>query len=546
MSGHDITNENLEPLVPKTDRRFFLKMSLSAIGLGISGYTGLKTFLRPAPVSGTLSGASFKRGHSLLNGGFSLLGSSHQSKVIIVGGGMAGLHAGWWLKKNGYKDFLILELEDEVGGKSRYKSDNKTQSPLGAHYLPIPNAEATHTIEILKEMGVITGETEKGFIFDEDYICFDPKERLFIHGRWQDGIVPNTGLSKQDEKELGRFFSKMETFKYMKGSDKKSAFTIPMELSSQDPKLLALDQMTMEEWMRSENFKSEYLDWYVNYCCLDDFGTPLKEVSAWAGIHYFASRRGKAENFPEDAVLTWPEGNGRIVKYLKEKLKDHIKTGKLVKKISTNQKNVKILVDDFETKTEETWSAEKVIYSAPRFIAKHVIGKEHVPADLDYSPWMVSNITIKKPANNPKFYWDNVNYRGRSLGYIHANHMNLKSFESEHVLTLYWPLVDSDPVSERRKALIKTHGDWTKLALEEIETMHPGIRPDIKSVDVWLWGHAMVRPTKGFIWGESRAMMKKSIDSKIIFAHSDMSGMSLCEEAGYWGVEAAKEILNKA
>ncbi|MCC3262610.1 hypothetical protein LLE87_31045, partial [Paenibacillus polymyxa] len=50
------------------------------------------------------------------------------------------------------------------------------------------------------------------------------------------------------------------------------------------------------------------LHWYLNYCCRDDYGARHDEVTAWAGLHYFASRDGHAANAGEGAVLTWPGG----------------------------------------------------------------------------------------------------------------------------------------------------------------------------------------------------------------------------------------------
>ena len=46
----------------------------------------------------------------------------------------------------------------------------------------------------------------------------------------------------------------------------------------------------MQQWMESNRFTSPYLNWYVNYACRDDYGALATDTSAWAGIHYFASR----------------------------------------------------------------------------------------------------------------------------------------------------------------------------------------------------------------------------------------------------------------
>ena len=39
-------------------------------------------------------------------------------KVAIVGGGIAGLSAAWKLSKSGFDDFVLLELEKDIGGTS--------------------------------------------------------------------------------------------------------------------------------------------------------------------------------------------------------------------------------------------------------------------------------------------------------------------------------------------------------------------------------------------------------------------------------------------
>ena len=57
-----------------------------------------------------------------------------------------------------------------------------------------------------------------------------------------------------------------------------------------------------------------------------------------------------------------------------------------------------------------------------------------------------------------------------------------------------------------------------------------------------LWGHAMIRPVPGFVWGPARRAAAAP-RGPIRFAHSDMSGLSLFEEAQYHGVRAAEEVM---
>ena len=55
----------------------------------------------------------------------------------------------------------------------------------------------------------------------------------------------------------------------------------------------------------------------------------MDQVSAWAGIHYFASRDGKGANSEKGNVLTWPEGNGWLVERLRERIPGGIRSSAL-------------------------------------------------------------------------------------------------------------------------------------------------------------------------------------------------------------------------
>jgi hypothetical protein len=53
----------------------------------------------------------------------------------------------------------------------------------------------------------------------------------------------------------------------------------------------------------------------------------------------------------------------------------------------------------------------------------------------------------------------------------------------------------------------------------------------------------MISPRPNFIWSGARQKAAEAYRN-IHFAHSDLSGVALFEEAFYHGLRAAKEILN--
>jgi NAD(P)-binding Rossmann-like domain len=507
--------------------------------------------------------------------------------VCIVGGGMAGLSAGWWLKNHGLNDFTLLELEPHVGGNSSSGKNQFSAYPWGAHYVPVANDESEYVRALFKEFGIIKGFDSKGApIYDELFICHDPQERLFKDGSFQEGLVPKRGLQKNEQQEMARFFAVMHNFKTSTGSDGKPAFAIPLDLSSQDQKFTSLDKISMHDWLQQNDFHSRPLLWYVNYCCRDDYGSSLKNVSAWAGVHYFAGRRGTAANAEPNSVVTWPEGNGFIVNKLRNHLGDHIATGAAVTKIVQKDDHVVTTFWQPDRNKYASIRSDCVVFAAPRFISKYIIaekgptgvpinyaGTEHnTPpknrpeqepfgtrkalaeqeqaktsdshTSLSYAPWMVANISLKQlpESRGLAAAWDNVSYYSDSLGYVVATHQEINTRKLPTVITYYYPLSDAEPVEARSKLLSQTADQWCKTIVDDLEKMHPGIADEIISIDCWPWGHGMIRPSVGYIWSDARQKMKEN-DGQIYFAHSDMSGMSNFEEAQYHGVEAAKKVL---
>ena len=535
----------------------FLRVSrrncIGTVGFGVlafaSGFWGFRRFFksRKYSFSGGIVGANSRVGHMLRTG---VTASPTETKLIdtvIVGGGISGLSAAWWFKKNGYKDYLLLEMDSDVGGNSTSGSNAISKYPWGAHYVPIPGPDAQYVRDFFEEIGIIQGY-EKGLpVFNEYYLGADAHERLFFQGAWQDGLIPQHGIENEDKKQYEEFFAFIENLKNKKGADKRFIFSIPIDLSSQDPEFLKLDKISMSEFMNTKGWTSRYLNWYVNYCCRDDYGLPQNQVSAWAGLHYFASRASFGANADSHSVVTWPEGNGFLVSKFKNLVGDHIRGNSLV--FSIENVGVENRVDVLNTQDNSCtrYVAKNVIYCGPRFTASKVIKGYNSEVSLEYAPWAIANISLKqKPeSHGAQLSWDNVSFYSKSLGYIVATHQDLKFNINETVITYYLPLDEKSPKEERMAAFHKSYHDWLDIIIPDLEKMHPGISQTISNVDVWIWGHGMVSPGIDYLWSKKRKDFVKPFHS-IEFAHSDMSGISVFEEAQYRGVEAAKRILQKA
>ena len=161
-------------------------------------------------IPGELGGADLARGHALRDGRFpEPEGAVEEVPLLIAGGGVAGLAAGWTLAEAGFADFRLLELEDAAGGNARSGRNAVSAYPLGAHYLPVPNREANALRHMLTRFGMVTGERDGAPLYDPYQLCADLEERLFWRGEWQEGLYPRTGLSAADIAQREAFSAAM-------------------------------------------------------------------------------------------------------------------------------------------------------------------------------------------------------------------------------------------------------------------------------------------------------------------------------------------------
>lgn len=515
---------------PRLDRRQLL-------GLAGASALGLSACQAAPEIAGGFVGTHPERGHVLRDA------STHAStptstrppdvtrrtRVLIAGGGVAGLAAARALRQAGVDDFALLELEDTAGGNARAGLMGGLACPLGAHYLPLPGNDAHEVQDLLEDLG-LRQRVAGRWTYDERHLCHSPQERLFFDGHWQEGVLPVDGVGPDTLAQYRRFATRVRELMTQ------TRFAMPTLRAPVTALTQALSVQTFAHWLGREGLDDAHLRWYLNYACRDDYGAGAAVVSAWAGIHYFASRHGFFAPGDEDAaaepVLTWPEGNAWLTERLAAPCGERILTARTVLRISEDKHGVTLDALDHRSGRTERWLAERCVVALPVFVAARVL---QTPPDFvrqaaqrqHSAPWLVANLQLRAPLRDrpgapPS--WDNVIHGSPALGYVDASHQSLNPRRGPTVLTWYLPLGD-DTLAARRTLLEQPWSHWRDRAVADLSVPHPDLREQLLRIDITRYGHAMACPTPGpqVVWPTSAG--------RLHFAHSDCSGYSVFEEA---------------
>jgi hypothetical protein len=159
----------------------------------------------------------------------------------------------------------------------------------------------------------------------------------------------------------------------------------------------------------------------------------------------------------------------------------------------------------------------------------------------------VGNVLLDRfpaePASQP-LAWDNVVYGSRSLGYVVATHQLIRAALPERtVFTTYHAFADA-PAATTRQWLAAASADalFAQATADLYAVYGPRLRRHMLAARLTVRAHAMASPQPGFLANPGLAALR-AVDGPILFAHADLSGLSLFEEAAWWGDIAAQRVL---
>ena len=184
--------------------------------------------------------------------------------------------------------------------------------PWGAHYLPVPMKENRALLRLFREMGVVEGEDADGEpLVGEEHLVRDPRGAAVRLRPLARGAVPARRRERpEDRAQLRAVRAEVG----LRGSLPRRQGPPGVRHrrwphGSDDAEVTALDRLSMAEWLDAQaaSPRRGCAGWSITPAATTTAPTP-RDVSAWAGLFYFASRARERPRRRVAAVLTLARG----------------------------------------------------------------------------------------------------------------------------------------------------------------------------------------------------------------------------------------------
>lgn len=409
----------------------------------------------PEAKSPRVDGEHFQICHQLRDGRkFDRPGAAKKTDIVIIGGGMAGLSAAYFLRG---KDFLLLEKEEHFGGNAYQEEFDGDAFATGSAYA----SRGDFGDQLATEIGL------KLLPIDMP----DPTivNNTFIPDTWKNGLE-QLPFSKEVVASFRKFRDDM------------------MKIRLQDH-VANLDAETFSKYTQS--YAPEIQQWWDGYG-LSNWGAVCEESSAFTGLANFQDvvKGGDA------ARVILPGGLGcithQLVEVLQPQYRERMLSGATVVAAVQDKKEVRVTY--FHEGKLSTVSAKVVLMCTPKHITSRVVmgipvEQQNAMRKTRYAPYPVVNIIFDKAVYNRGY--DTWCPGNSFTDFIVADWTIRDSpgYRQKHnILSFYTPLRESQRVTLLREEDCKT---LAAKVLTDFQKLLPKFSATPLEVRIFRRGHPM-------------------------------------------------------
>jgi monoamine oxidase len=417
---------------------------------------------------------------------FTLPPAGARHDVVIVGGGVSGLSAAYFMQD---RDFLLLEKEPHWGGNA-YLMEYEG------------NAFATGSAFIGKSEGAFNFAKEIGL----EPLPINDRDSTIIRGEW----IANTWTDGLDK--LPYPVTVRESFKKFKKE------ILAIDLSKRGKELFNVPFSNF-----TKGYPVEIKQWWDNYGP-SNWGAVSENTAAALAI-------GELQEIGRDDVVpdfhTWPGGLGAISKRLAEilqpKFAERMLSGATTIAVVPGKKEVQVTY--MQAAELKTVTAKAVIMATPKFITRRIVqGLPEKQSDamhqIHYIPYPVVNLIFDKPVFNKSY--DTWCPGNTFTDFIVADWVvrNQPGYRQKYnIISCYTPMKEDD------RGYLLTESSTRKIAanvLRDFQKLFPGSNVDPLEVHIYRRGHPLYMSTPG-LYTNVQPLVREPMD-RVFFANTDSEG----------------------
>lgn len=442
---------------------------------------------------------------------------TEKRKVVVVGGGMAGLIAAYELRE---LNPVVLEQDKNFGGNSKGETYGSATFSIGAAYITIPD-EGSEIDLFLKDIGL-----------KDEMKHETPEETKFTYKK---SLMTDFWKGVTDPKNAQEFI-KVDT--ELRRIYEEAYPDIPWTSDSAITKeeYLYLDSITFEKWLELKFGKvhPHVLEYFQLYCW-SSFNGSIEELSALQVLNFVAAE--------VDGVLALPGGNAAIAQRLFDRIQqattaNSLRANAFVLKVQKKENNKIWVTYEDGLGVIKTIEAETCIVASPKFVAKLIV--QDLPADqvklmddLSYRGYIVGNAIFNQKFESKGF--DVYCFEGEKPEMPAAMRPVKRAFSDvcfgtwaqdddtqNGVLTVYKAI----PYDGGRQFLFSpiAHDKHKKIINDELKNFAQTVGVDysaLKGLRMTRWGHSLPVANKDLIQSGYLERMSRPLGDKIFFANQD-------------------------